>query len=81
MTMSAKQFKNIRERLGLTRDSFAIEVGLTGTQRNNYKTINDLEAGSKPISLPMAKLAFMLDKHGLPIWPGDLVPPGMDVSA
>lgn len=77
MTMSARQFREIRQRLDLTKDSFAIELGLTGTQPNNYKTISELEAGAKPISLPMAKLAFMLDKFGLPDWPGDLVPPGM----
>lgn len=79
MTMSAKQFREIRKRLNLTKDSFAIELGLTGTQRNNYKTVSELEAGAKPISLPMAKLAHMLDLYGLPEWPADLVPPGMGI--
>lgn len=71
-TMSGAQFKDIRKRLGMSLDAFAIELGYEGNPSGNKKTILRFESGRRPIPLPVAKLAFMLDTRGVPIWPPHL---------
>ncbi len=74
MTISASEFQKVRKRLGLTRNEFARELGLTGDNVSNYRTIERLELNKRPVSLPMAKLAWLLGQMGnLPDWPDDLL--------
>lgn len=68
-TMSKTEFREIRKRLGLSSDEFAIELGYEGTRNGNRKTIERFERGMRAIPLPVAKLAFMLDTRGIPEWP------------
>lgn len=71
-TMTPEQFFAIRRQLKLSRDEFAIELGYEGSQNGNNTTIKRFERGDRPISLPVAKLAFMLARHGVPKWPQHL---------
>lgn len=71
-TMSGSEFRTIRKRLGLSMDVFAIELGYEGSRKGNITTIKRFESGERPISLPVAKLAWMLGCHGVPQWPPDL---------
>ena len=68
-TMPKKEFRAIRERLNLTRDAYAIELGYEGNENGNRKSMHRFESGRRGIPLTLAKLAWMLDKHGLPDWP------------
>lgn len=73
MTIPGPELQRIRESLGLSRVEFARELGLTGNQDNTFKTMTMLEMGDKPVSLPMAKLAWLLSTMpSLPDWPRDL---------
>jgi transcriptional regulator with XRE-family HTH domain len=81
-TMSGRELRKIRERLGLTLDDFAIELGYEGSQNGNRTTIKRFENGERPISLPVAKLAFMLAQFGIPKWPQHLeAEPAKDSAA
>jgi len=72
-TMSKAEFRRIRQKLGLSLDEFAIELGYEGSRRTNNNTIRSYEDGRKPIPLRIAKLAYMFDIHGLPdSWPPEL---------
>jgi DNA-binding transcriptional regulator YiaG len=70
MTLSAAEITRIRQGFGLSRAAFARELGLTGNHQTNFKTMTHLEAGRKPMSLPMARLAWLLSTlPALPEWP------------
>lgn len=71
-TMKPAEFLEIRKRLGYSRDGFAIELGYEGTNQGNNNTIKRFESGDRPIPLPVAKLAWLMDRHGVPEWPMDL---------
>ncbi len=69
-TMPADEFKNIRHRLKLSMDQFAIELGYEGNRKGNINTIRRFESGRRNVPLPLAKLAWLLNMHGLPdSWP------------
>jgi len=68
-TMSGSEFRKIRKRLGLSMDVFALELGYEGSHKGNITTIKRFEKGNRPISLPVAKLAWMMSEHGVPTWP------------
>lgn len=71
-TMSAEEFREIRKHLSLSRDVFAIELGYEGSHKGNITTIKRFESGERPISLPVAKLAWLLSRYGVPTWPEHL---------
>lgn len=71
-TMDRKEFRKIRERLGFSLDGWAIELGYEGTQRGNRTTIKRMESGERPIPMPVAKLAWLLERAGIPTWPPNL---------
>ncbi len=72
-TMDGREFRRIRETLNLSRDAFAIELGYEGNANGNRNTIKRFETNERPISLPVAKLVWLLGQHGLPTaWPSGL---------
>ena len=71
-TMPSREFRRIRENLNLTRDAFAIELGYEGNDGGNKNTIKRFELGQRYVPLPVAKLAWLLARHGLPEWPREL---------
>lgn len=71
-TMTPAEFRSIRKRLGYSLDGFAIELGYEGTSQTNRETIKRFETGKRPISLPVAKLAWLLAQTGVPTWPRHL---------
>ena len=72
-TMLGSDLKRLRKALGLSVDAFAIELGYEGSKKNNCTTIRRFEAGKRGIPLTLAKLAWMIDQHGLPEqWPEHL---------
>jgi len=64
--------RDARVKLDLTRDAMAIELGYVGNPNSNKTTMERFEDGTKPVPLPTAKLAWMLEKFGLPDWPAHL---------
>jgi transcriptional regulator with XRE-family HTH domain len=68
-TMSGREFRKIRAHLGLSMDDFAIELGYEGNENGNENTIARFETGKRPVPLAVAKLAWMMQKHGIPEWP------------
>lgn len=70
--MKPAEFRDIRKRLGFSRDGFAIELGYEGTNQGNNNTIKRFETGERPIPLPVAKLAWLLGHAGIPTWPQEL---------
>lgn len=71
-TLSGKEFRIIREKLGLSLDDFAIELGYEGSEDGNRNTIKRFETGKRPISMSVGKLAYMFLLHGIPEWPQNL---------
>lgn len=71
--MSGAEFRQIRKALGLSLDQFALELGYEGSQNGNRNTIKRFESGDRPISLPVAKLAWLLQKTGPQNWPQHLL--------
>lgn len=71
-TLAAKEFRRIRVNLRLTPDAYAIELGYEGSESGNRNTIKRFEHGERPVPLPVAKLAWLLARHGLPNWPAGL---------
>lgn len=67
--MTGSELRSIRKHLGLSLDKFALELGYNGSQDGNRNTIKRFETGRRPISPPVARLAWMLKQHGLPEWP------------
>jgi transcriptional regulator with XRE-family HTH domain len=68
-TMPGAEFKRVRQALNLSQDEFAIELGYEGTQQGNRTTIKRFETGERPLSLPVAKLVYMMSLYGVPEWP------------
>lgn len=72
-TMDGRELRRIREQLNLSRDAFAIELGYEGNVNGNRNTIKRFETNERSVSLPVAKLVWMLSQHGLPeSWPSGL---------
>lgn len=71
-TMSGDEFRKIRKRLGMSMDVFALELGYEGSHKGNINTIKRFESGQRPISMPVAKLAWLLAQTGIPKWPQHL---------
>lgn len=72
--MKGWQFKEIRLRLGLSRDQMAIYLGYTGSHKTHYSTMQKFEDGLKIIPPYIARLMFLIDhlqcgRSGLPQWP------------
>lgn len=55
-------FKAARIKLGLSQTSFAQILGLT----DNHGSIMRYEKGKRTISGPLARLVWLLVKHGIP---------------
>jgi DNA-binding transcriptional regulator YiaG len=73
VTLPASELRRIRQKLGLSRDEFAIELGYEGTSEGNTNTMRRFETGRRGLPLTLAKLIFMIDVHGLPdTWPAHL---------
>jgi hypothetical protein len=73
MTLPGPELERIRKGFGMSRVEFARELGLTGNHSGAYKAMTFLEGGKRPISLPMAKLAWLLSTlPALPEWPDHL---------
>ena len=70
--MNGHEFRSIRKALGLSLDQFALELGYNGNQQGNRNTIKRFETGERPISPPVARLAWLLKKTGLPSWPENI---------
>lgn len=61
--MDGNEFKAIRERLGLSKNQFAQELGYTGSSHNNTTLIDRYETGrGRPIPLYIARLAWLIDR-------------------
>jgi len=72
--MKGAELKRIRERLELSEDEFALELGYRGTARNNNTLINRYENDRKQIPLTVASLAWLIDQYfhltlSMPDWP------------
>ena len=73
VTMPKAEFKRIRQKLGLSLDEFAIELGYEGNRKGNIKTMRRFEGGQRGIPLTLAKLVHMFSIFGLPdSWPPEL---------
>ena len=73
VTLPASELRRIREKLGLSRDEMAIELGYEGTPEGNTNTMRRFETGRRGLPLTLAKLVFMIDTFGLPdTWPAGL---------
>ena len=69
-TMPKAEFKATRQKLGLSLDQFAIELGYEGSRQANINTIRRFEDGKRGIPLTLAKLVWLLGQRGLPdSWP------------
>lgn len=78
--MNPQDFKNARQRMGLTRLEFARLIGYTGTDRNDETRIRKYERGGKDSQVPLyiARLVYLLVSHHkrigelprFPDWPG-----------
>lgn len=71
-TMAPEEFDAIRRRLNYSWDGWAIELGYEGTTSGNRNTIKRFITGQRPIPLPVAKLAWLLGRKGIPTWPQHL---------
>lgn len=71
-TLSPEEFERIRKTLGLSLDGFAIELGYEGTKNGNRNTMLRFVRGRRPIPLPVAKLAWLMERNGTPTWPENL---------
>lgn len=72
-TMPGREFRRVREHLGLTMDQFALELAYEGTRKNNRRLIQRFESGEFHIPLRTARLAWLMAQHGLPsAWPSGL---------
>jgi transcriptional regulator with XRE-family HTH domain len=72
-TMPRAEFKRIRQKLKLSLDEFAIELGYEGNRKGNIKTMRRFESGQRGIPLTLGKLVWMFDVYGLPdSWPENL---------
>jgi hypothetical protein len=74
--MTGEQMKEIRRRLGVGRGGFALLLGYTGSDRNNYLRVRRLEAEDQ-VPLYIGRLAWMIWNHydrtgELPHWPDHL---------
>ena len=68
--MTGPEFRSIRQKLDLSMDEFARELGYEGGNQGNRTTIKRFETGQRPVPAPIARLAWMLSVHGLPDeWP------------
>lgn len=73
MTLPGTELAKIRKGFGLSKVAFARELGLTGNHQNAYKTITHFEMDKRVVSMPMAKLAWLLSTlPSLPDWPEHL---------
>ena len=73
MTLAGTELERIRKGFGMSRVEFARELGLTGNHSGAYKAMTFLESNKRPISMPMAKLAWLLSTlPELPDWPEHL---------
>jgi hypothetical protein len=73
MTLAGTELERIRKGFGMSRVEFARELGLTGNHSGAYKAMTFLESNKRPISMPMAKLAWLLSTlPDLPDWPEHL---------
>ena len=80
-TMPPATFKAIRQKLGLSLDQFAIELGYEGNRQGNIKTMRRFENGQRGIPLTLGKLVWMLSVFGLPdSWPLELEAKLSDIS-
>jgi transcriptional regulator with XRE-family HTH domain len=75
-TIPGREFKRLREHLRLSRDEFAIELGLEGSRRNNATSIKRWEDDIRPVPLRAARLAWMFVQYGIP----DTWPPGLEAQ-
>lgn len=71
-TMTPHDFDAIRKKLGFSMDGFAIELGYEGTPQGNRETMKRFLHGKRPIPLPIAKLAWLMSRTGIPTWPQEL---------
>lgn len=61
--MDGNEFRAIRERLGLSKNQFAQELGYTGSSHNNTTLIDRYETGrGRQIPLYIARLAWLLER-------------------
>lgn len=79
--MTPKEFRNIRQSMGLTTAQFAEELGYVGSERNNSHRIGEYERGKKLLPPYIARLAYLIHEHFLvedgclpdwPDWPRDV---------
>jgi hypothetical protein len=86
--MNGKDFRAIRNKLGLTKHDYAIQLGYRGNELNNTVLMKRYEQGRKQIPLTVASLAFLLDHYfdhhcelpNWPDWPGYEEPKGPPVD-
>jgi transcriptional regulator with XRE-family HTH domain len=71
-TLPGRELRRIRQHLDLTMDAMAIELGYEGNLSSNRTTMKRFETGERPLPLPVARLAWLLAKHGVPEWPSGL---------
>ncbi len=64
--MTGPALAAIRKKLGLSTAQFGQALGYTGTDAVVSGTLRKLESGHRPISPPIARLATMFDRYGVP---------------
>jgi transcriptional regulator with XRE-family HTH domain len=69
--MTGKEFRAIRERLGLTTAAWGRALGYCGTYATITRHIRHFESGARRIPPTIAVLARMYEQHGLGIAPED----------
>ena len=65
-TLSGSELKSIRRRLGLSTVAMGRAFGYEGTDATTSSTVRKYENGAKIIPPWIARLAILMDKHGLP---------------
>lgn len=60
--MKGEELRAIRNRFGLTKHDFALQLGYRGNVMNNSKLIKAYEQGRKQIPLTVASLAWLIDQ-------------------
>jgi hypothetical protein len=64
--VTGPELRAIRKRLGLTLWQMGQAIGYGGKRRNIANQIRQFEAGVRPVPVPVGRLVYMFDKHGVP---------------
>lgn len=64
--MTGEELRDIRNKLGLSSEQMGRAFGFAGTPISAQMAIYKYEGGGRPIPIALARLAIMMERHGVP---------------